>query len=115
MKRSPFKDVAGMIRSFHYAAYEIYLNRTSLRPEDILVLKPWSDLWYTYAGVAFLKSYLDTAKEEIFIPKNREEIKVLLNVFLLEKAVYELDYELNNRPEWVIIPLKGILNLATYG
>jgi maltose alpha-D-glucosyltransferase/alpha-amylase len=115
LKRSPFKDVAGMIRSFHYAAYEIYLNRTSLRPEDILVLKPWSDLWYTYAGVAFLKSYLDTAKEEIFIPKNREEIKVLLNVFLLEKAVYELDYELNNRPEWVIIPLKGILNLATYG
>jgi maltose alpha-D-glucosyltransferase/alpha-amylase len=59
----------------------------------------------------FLKSYLDTAGNAPFIPAEREELELLLRVFLLEKAVYEVGYELNNRPEWVVIPLKGIKDL----
>ncbi|HLB71730.1 MAG TPA: maltose alpha-D-glucosyltransferase [Candidatus Methanoperedens sp.] len=111
LKRSPFRDVAGMIRSFHYAAYTMLLDKGSIRPEDIPALDRWADQWYTYVGVIFMKSYLDQSRDAIFIPEDRKEIRVLLSVFLLEKAVYELGYELNNRPDWIIIPLKGILRL----
>lgn len=111
IKRSPLRDVAGMIRSFHYAAYFALLKEASIRPEDIPVLEPWTDLWYRYASAIFLKSYLDTVKNAPFIPGEKEELKTMLKAFLLEKAVYELGYELNNRPEWVIIPLRGIKDL----
>jgi maltose alpha-D-glucosyltransferase/alpha-amylase len=56
----------------------------------------------------FVKAYLDTVKGSSFIPKNKEDMDILMNTFLLEKAIYELNYELNNRPDWVIIPLRGI-------
>jgi len=111
LKRSPLRDVAGMIRSLHYAAYATLFKYSSLRPEDIPVLEPWVDLWYRYVGGAFLRSYLDTAGSAAFIPKDREELDILLKAFLLEKAIYELGYELNNRPDWVIIPLRGIKHL----
>jgi maltose alpha-D-glucosyltransferase/alpha-amylase len=111
LKRSPFRDVAGMIRSFHYAAYTALLHHAQIRPEDIPVLEPWADLWYWYISGRFLRSYLATTKDAPFIPQNTEEIVILLNAFLLDKAVYEVGYELNNRPAWVIIPLKGIKQL----
>ncbi|NKE71173.1 maltose alpha-D-glucosyltransferase [Candidatus Manganitrophus noduliformans] len=111
LKRSPFRDVAGMIRSFHYKAYSGLVTQASIRPEDVPVLEPWADLWYRYTSAAFLRSYLDTAGDAPFIPKEREDIEVLLNTFLLDKAVYEIGYELNNRPEWIMIPLKGITHL----
>jgi maltose alpha-D-glucosyltransferase/alpha-amylase len=111
IKRSPLRDIAGMIRSFHYAAYFGLLKEASIRSEDIPVLEPWADLWYRYVSGIFLKSYLDTTGKAPFIPAEREELNTMLRAFLLEKAVYELGYELNNRPEWVVIPLKGIKNL----
>jgi maltose alpha-D-glucosyltransferase/alpha-amylase len=111
IKRSPLRDVAGMVRSFHYAAYFALLREARIRPEDIPVLEPWADLWYRYASAIFFKSYLDPVKDAPFIPKENEELKTMLKVFLLEKAVYELGYELNNRPEWVIIPLRGIKDI----
>jgi len=111
LKRSPFRDVAGMIRSFHYKAYSGLITQASIRPEDIPVLEPWADLWYRYTAGAFLRSYLDTAGAAPFIPKEREEIDILLHTFLLDKAIYEIAYELNNRPEWIMIPLKGITHL----
>ncbi len=111
LKRSPIRDIAGMIRSFHYAAYSAILKRESLRPEDIPVLEPWADLWYCYVSGMFLRSYLDAAGDAVFIPKERDELEILLNAFLLQKAVYELGYELNNRPDWVIIPARGIKNI----
>jgi len=115
IKRSPLRDVAGMIRSFHYAAYFGLLKEASLRSADIPVLEPWADAWYQYVSGVFLKSYLNTTGEAPFIPESREELEIMLRAFLLEKAVYELGYELDNRPEWVIIPLKGIKNLIGGG
>lgn len=111
LKRSPFRDVAGMIRSFHYKAYSGLITQASIRPEDIPVLEPWADLWFRYTAGAFLRSYLDTAGNAPFVPKEREEIETLLHTFLLDKAVYEIAYELNNRPEWMMIPLKGMTHL----
>jgi len=112
IKRSPLRDVAGMIRSFHYAAFSGLLREGSTRREDVPVLDPWADLWYQYVSGVFLNSYLNTAHDASFLPGKREEIVVMLKAFLLEKAVYEVGYELNNRPEWVIIPLRGITDLV---
>ncbi len=111
LKRSPLIDVAGMIRSFHYAAYTSLLKHFIFRSEDLSGLEPWVDLWYTYVSSVFLRSYLDTAKDAPFIPKDKEDIDIILKIFLLEKAIYEVGYELNNRPDWVNIPLKGIKRL----
>ncbi len=111
LKRSPIRDVAGMIRSFHYAAYTSLFKHASLRPEDISGLEPWADLWYKCVGGVFLRSYLDLLKDAPFMPKDREESEIMLKTFLLEKAIYELGYELNNHPDWIIIPIKGIKHL----
>lgn len=111
LKRSPVRDVAGMIRSFHYAGHSALSKCSSLRDEDIPLLKPWIDLWYSHVGGTFLRSYLDTAGDAGFVPDDLEELDILLRVFMLEKAVYELGYELNNRPDWVHIPMKGIKQL----
>jgi maltose alpha-D-glucosyltransferase/alpha-amylase len=111
LKHSPFKDVAGMVRSFHYAVYNALLKEASVRPEDTALLEPWANLWYRHVSGIFLRSYLDTVRSASFVPSDREEVGVMLKAYLLEKAVYELGYELNNRPEWVITPLKGIRDL----
>jgi maltose alpha-D-glucosyltransferase/alpha-amylase len=111
LKRSPFRDVAGMIRSFHYAVYTGLLKKAAIRREDVPRLKPWADLWYKYVAGAFLKSYLETAGQAPFMPNEKHELDVLLRTFLLEKAVYELGYELNSRPDWLLIPINGIKQL----
>ena len=114
-KRSPLQDVAGMLRSFHYAAYAPLLQRESgknLAQEQMQVMGDWAQYWQTWVSAAFLKTYLEVAGNSIFIPQGREELALLLDVYLLDKAVYELGYELNNRPTWVRIPLDGISQLA---
>ena len=111
LKQSPLKDVAGMVRSFHYAISSARLKETTVRPEDAALLEPWTVIWYRYVSGTFLRSYLDTVKGAAFIPSDEEDLNVMLNAYLLEKAVYELGYELNNRPDWVMTPLKGIREL----
>jgi maltose alpha-D-glucosyltransferase/alpha-amylase len=119
VKRSPLRDVVGMVRSFHYAAYAYLLSHGvgqdqpggMIRPEDLAVLEPWARFWYVWASAAFVKSYLETAKNSNFVPASMDELRVLFEAFLLEKALYELGYELNHRPDWVRIPLWGILEL----
>jgi maltose alpha-D-glucosyltransferase/alpha-amylase len=111
LKQSPFKDVAGMVRSFHYAVRNALLKESSVRPEDTALLEPWTNLWYRQVSGIFIRSYLDTVRNAPFIPSDREELEIMLKAYLLEKAVYELGYELNNRPEWVITPLRGIRDL----
>ncbi|MFP4559181.1 MAG: putative maltokinase, partial [Archaeoglobaceae archaeon] len=106
LKHSSLKDVAGMIRSFHYGAYTALYQY--VRSEDIPTLKEWADLWYYYMSGVFLSSYVETVRGKSLLPENKEDLSILLHVFLLEKAIYEINYELINRPEWVIIPLKGI-------
>jgi maltose alpha-D-glucosyltransferase/alpha-amylase len=111
LKRSPLRDVAGMIRSFHYAAYGSLLLDKSIRKEDLEKLIPFIEQWYHYTSGFFMKAYLDTVAGCAFIPNNKEDLNTLMKTFLLEKAIYELNYELNNRPDWVIIPLRGIRSL----
>jgi maltose alpha-D-glucosyltransferase/alpha-amylase len=115
IKRCALRDVAGMLRSFHYAAYATLFNHrvsVPVRPEDIAALEPWARFWYRWVSAAFLKAYLAEASQVPFLPQERDELQVLLDAHLLEKAIYELGYELNNRPDWIGIPLQGILDLV---
>jgi maltose alpha-D-glucosyltransferase/alpha-amylase len=107
-----------MIRSFHYAAYSaLFLHeaRGLPHPEEMDYLARWAEHWYSWVSAAFLKTYLETAGPGKFLPETREELGLLLNVYLLEKAVYELGYELSNRPDWVKIPIRGIQQLLREG
>src|SRR3989339_349388 len=107
LKKSPIKDISGMLRSFHYATYNALFIQ-SLSEKNVVLLEPWADIWYECISRVFLNSYFKTVKNASFIPKKKEDTETLLNAFLIEKAVYELGYELNNRPDWVIIPLKAL-------
>jgi maltose alpha-D-glucosyltransferase / alpha-amylase len=114
-KRSPLQDVAGMLRSFHYAARAASAlakersrdSRNSQEQIDSLALR-WRDM----ASREFLRSYRTTAGDARFLPTSRADFDALLNIHLLEKAVYELGYELNNRPAWLSIPLEGIREIV---
>jgi maltose alpha-D-glucosyltransferase/alpha-amylase len=114
LKRSPLKDVAGMLRSFSYAT-SFALRSGSIRPEDRVVLERWGRYWQIWVSVAFVKCYLATTAQAGFLPKSRDEMKVLLDLFILEKSIYELAYELNNRPDWVDVPLQGIREIMQTG
>ncbi|HEV2096081.1 MAG TPA: putative maltokinase, partial [Chthoniobacterales bacterium] len=110
LKRSALRDVAGMMRSFQYAAYSA-LWQPAMRVEDIPFLERWADLWYRRMSSLFRKSYLETAAGALFIPRDERDLQVLLEAYLLDKAVYEVGYELNNRPDWVVIPIRGIKHI----
>ena len=99
-KRSSLRDVAGMLRSFAYAASASELQRGVVAPET----------WEQDARAEFLAGYRDTA-DPTLLPSGEEAMRRLLTVFELEKAVYELRYELDNRPDWVRIPVAGIVRL----
>src|SRR3989449_4460644 len=112
LKCSPLRDVAGMLRSFHYAAYAALLGQVpGTRPEDFPTLEPWARFWYRAVSAAFLKGYLPAAASASLLPQAPAELGILLDAYLLDKAIYEIGYELNNRPEWTQIPLKGLLEL----
>ena len=111
-KSSPLKDLAGMLRSFSYAANATLMTYTTRHPEDFASLEPWGQLWERTVSSEFLSTYRETAKTGDFLPRSEEDFRKLLDACLLEKATYELMYELNNRPTWVRIPLAGILALA---
>jgi maltose alpha-D-glucosyltransferase / alpha-amylase len=110
-KRSPLRDVAGMIRSFHYAAYAALRDHPALRGEDAAFVEPWAEAWAHTVGQIFLDAYLETVAGASFIPAEPEDLKILLEAHLLEKAAYEVTYELNNRPDWVVIPVRGIRSI----
>jgi maltose alpha-D-glucosyltransferase/alpha-amylase len=111
-KQSPLKDVAGMLRSFSYAAYGTLINYTARRPEDFARLEPWAQLWERFVAAEFLRAYREAAHGAPFLPASRTDFRKLLDVFLLDKALYEILYELNSRPGWVRIPLLGMTSLA---
>jgi len=115
LKRSAIRDVAGMLRSFHYAAQITGRRHRSMRPEDADRLEPWMRTWDLWVQSVFLFAYLNAAVGESFVPSSHEELVVLLDSFVLEKAMYELQYELNNRPDWVDMPIQGITDLLEAG
>ncbi len=114
VKHVPILDVAGMIRSFHYAAYAVLDRMRSRLGSDqrLSELEQQVNLWYRTAADGFLSGYAETAGNAPFVPERPQDRDMLLDAYLIEKACYELSYELNNRPEWVGIPLSGLLQLA---
>jgi maltokinase len=99
-KRSPLRDVAGMLRSFAYAASASDMQRGNPAPEG----------WEGRARESFVGGYLETV-DPVLLPPGEAPTRTMLSIFELEKAVYELRYELNNRPDWVRIPVAGIARL----
>jgi maltose alpha-D-glucosyltransferase/alpha-amylase len=116
LKRSALTDVAGMLRSFHYAASGSLVRTASagsVREEDAATLDAWARYWYVWVSATFLRGYREATAGATFLPAEELDRAVLLEALLLNKAFYELDYELNNRPDWVAIPLQGVVSLLT--
>ncbi len=106
LKKNPLKDVAGMMRSFQYAAFGKILLNENYRDRDMEFLENWAEQWQHYVSRFYFGAYL----ERMGLGKElSDENEILIRTFLLEKAIYELGYELNGRPDWVIIPLRGIM------
>ncbi|HUE96683.1 MAG TPA: maltose alpha-D-glucosyltransferase, partial [Longimicrobiaceae bacterium] len=108
-KVSPMRDVAGMLRSFDYA---VKVAIRSFQTDDFMVrnaLEVWGGAWQEGVRREFLEAYRSTAGEAAFIPRNADAFDRVLAVFELEKALYELGYEMNNRPEWMWVPVEGIV------
>ena len=107
LKRSPLTDVAGMLRSFHYAAYSTFFEaqRSGLiRPEDALSLDRWARFWNLWVSAYYLRGYLAVPGITEILPPEEDDLHVLLDAYVLEKAVYEVGYEMNSRPDWISIP-----------
>jgi maltose alpha-D-glucosyltransferase/alpha-amylase len=111
-KGSPLRDVAGMLRSFSYAALTGLGAATATRHDDLERLTPWADAWETWVCAAYLRAYIEETRGAAFLPARIADLESLLQIFILDKAFYEVGYELNNRPEWVHIPLAGLLRTA---
>jgi maltose alpha-D-glucosyltransferase/alpha-amylase len=103
-----------MLRSYQYVAYSSLFRRlAAINPpaEEAARLRRWADQWVFWISAAFLRSYRATAAGAPFLPSERADLETVLEVFILEKAIYEVAYEMNNRPDWLLIPLSGVLNL----
>ncbi len=111
-KQSPLKDVAGMVRSFSYAAYASLIAYIARHPGDFETLQPWAQLWERSVSAEFVRAYRQTFGSVDFVPASTEEFRVLLDTFLLDKVLYEVRYELDSRPAWLRIPLMGILSMS---
>ena len=114
-KQSPVKDVAGMLRSFSYAGYSALLARCQPDDDRWAELETWTLAWETLARERFLVGYLTASHEGRFLPAERASIGALLDFFELDKALYEVDYEVDNRPDWLRIPLQGIRRVIERG
>jgi maltose alpha-D-glucosyltransferase/alpha-amylase len=110
-KQYALKDVAGMLRSFSYAVYSTLINYTSRHPESFARLEPWARLWEHCVAGEFLRAYRETARDAPFVPPDAADFREMLQVFLIDKALYEVLYELNARPAWIRIPLMGIMSV----
>lgn len=100
-----------MLRSFGYAAFVALTQYTTRRPEEFAQLESWARLWETSVSSEFLRTYRETIADSSIVPAERHDFDALLHIYMLDKALYELVYELNNRPAWIRIPLHGILSL----
>ncbi|MDB5219553.1 MAG: 1,4-alpha-glucan (glycogen) branching enzyme GH3-type [Myxococcaceae bacterium] len=111
-KRSPLVDVAGMLRSFHYAS----VSALRARPESArAALAPWAAFWYRAVAASFLRGWLSAVEGTIVVPEEPASTRCLLDLYLFEKGIYEVGYEMNNRPDWVDIPLEGVREILGDG
>ena len=111
VKHSPLRDVAGMLRSFHYAAAIAGqgASTAAAAPEDLSRLESAARFWRLTSSAAFLRAYLSAVSPGRLLPRSHEELSFLLDALTLEKAIYELGYELNHRPAWIGIPAQAVL------
>ncbi|HEV7589036.1 MAG TPA: putative maltokinase, partial [Longimicrobium sp.] len=111
-KQSVLRDVAGMLRSFDYA---VRLSMSGFRADDLAVrmsVQRWADAWRAEVRSLFVSAYRETLGDSPVVPRDLSAMMRALAVFELEKAVYEMGYEMNNRPDWIWVPLQGVLALA---
>jgi maltose alpha-D-glucosyltransferase/alpha-amylase len=111
LKASPLRDVAGMLRSYGYAAAVGMGAATMRRPEDVERLTPFARFWESWVGAAFMRAYDTAIRDAGLLPAGSDAEATLLRMFIIDKALYELGYELNNRPDWTHVPLLGLLEL----
>jgi maltose alpha-D-glucosyltransferase/alpha-amylase len=111
-KQSPLRDVAGMLRSFSYAANSALISYIKTHPQSTVDLRAWASAWENAVGGAFLHAYKETMAARPELLPNAEQAQAMLQTLVIEKALYELLYELNNRPGWLHIPINGLLALA---
>jgi maltose alpha-D-glucosyltransferase/alpha-amylase len=113
LKRPALVDVAGMIRSFHYASKVAgsRLDRDLTLAGERAALDPLLTQWYRATSGAFLRSYLTVADGAEFLPTDRDQLAALLDFLLFEKAIYELGYEADNRPAWIDVPANGLVDM----
>ena len=109
-KHSALRDVAGMLRSFNYALHQAIAHATVERPDALASLQAPARAWEAVTRTAFLDAYRETASRAGLFT-SWDEMRGLLDLFLLEKAFHELAYEVDNRPDWVRVPLAGLLDL----
>jgi trehalose synthase-fused probable maltokinase len=110
--QSPLRDVAGMLRSLSYATYSVLFDRAEPSSERWNQLEPWAETFETLARDYFLQAYLRTSHEENLLPVDRDDLQLLLDFFELDKALYEVGYEIGHRPEWIRIPVRGLIDVV---
>ncbi len=112
IKRSPMRDIATMLRSFHYVSHAaLFGDVPGITPSRAghPTIEKWAHAWYRWVSCIFLKEYLGSISGAELLPAAAQEIRILLSSYLLERALLEIKYELQHRPEWIRIPLHGIL------
>jgi maltose alpha-D-glucosyltransferase/alpha-amylase len=113
-KTPPLRDVAGLLRSFYYAACGVVVGNQQENTSEHIPLATrlsWAHFWYVHVATVFLRAYFEAAHEAPLLLQTRDETRILLDAYLLERAFYELEYEFAHRPEYIGIPLQGILHL----
>ena len=111
---TPLRDVAGMLRSFHYAAHAVLYGKVAgIVPgkESSPQLHKWAGFWYRWVGASFLHGYLQAGGVASLLAIRGEELRILLDAYLLERGMIEVLSDLQNRPEWARIPIVGILEI----
>jgi maltose alpha-D-glucosyltransferase / alpha-amylase len=105
LKRSPLRDIAEMIISFHYVAYEGFFASHQIQREELSTLLPFAELWSHYISGFFLKTYLEKVQETALIPQEKHDLEIVLNTFLIEKSLTHFIDNISTKPDFVIVPL----------
>jgi maltose alpha-D-glucosyltransferase/alpha-amylase len=109
LKRLALRDVAGMVRSYHYATLMAFHQMIQAGLDEESYLDEWAHTMHRWLSSSFLDGYREVVEGTSVVPSDPGQFRLVLDALLVEKAAYELEYELNNRPDWIEIPLRGIL------
>jgi maltose alpha-D-glucosyltransferase/alpha-amylase len=108
LKRSPVRDLATMICSIHYAAYEGFYASYQVQKTELALLLPFAEQWAHYMSGFFIKAYTETVQDSAFLPKHKEDLTMLLQTFVLERALRYLNAAVNNDMAYAVVPLRII-------